>query len=129
MSDWPIWTLEEASAMLPQIIALTQRAVLRLQVLERKWQGLPFRAYDPLRGAPCDDLIRADWARDVASLGVQPQGYFAVAFGSIEPEVLLSWAYGEVEIAFEVSAWESVHERRPIANPDKFRLRDFDAGL
>lgn len=129
MSDWPIWTLEEANAMLLQVIALTQRVVLRLQVLERKWQRLPFRAYDPVRGAPCDDLLRADWARDVASLGAQPQGYFVVAFQSIEPELLLSWAYGEVEIAHEVSVWESVHERRPIANPDKFRMRDFDAGL
>lgn len=129
MSDWLIWTLEEANALLPQIIALTQRAVLRLQVLERKWDGLPFRAYDALRGAPLDDLIRADWARDVASLGAQPQAYFAVAFGSIEPEVLLSWAYGEVDIGHEVSVWESVHERRPISNPDKFRMRDFDAGI
>jgi len=129
MSDWPVWTLEEANALLPQIIALTQRAVLRLQALERKWGGLPFRAFDAVRGAPCDDLLRADWARDVASIGAQPQAYFAVAFQSIEPEVLLSWAYGEVEVGFEHSVWEPIHERRPIANFDKFRLRDFDAGI
>jgi hypothetical protein len=129
MSDWPMWTLEEANALLPHVIALTHRAVLRLQVLEARWGGLPFRAYDALRGAPCDDLIRADWARDVSSLGAQPQAYFAVAFQSIEPEVLLSWAYGEVEITHQVSAWETVHERQPIQNFDTFRLRDFDSGI
>ena len=128
MGDWPIWTLEAASALLPQVIALTQRAELRLQVLEARWSALPFRAYDALRGAPLDDLIRADWARDVAGLGAQPQAYFAVAFQSIEPEILLSWAYGEVEIAHELSVWEPIHERRAIANFDKFRLRDFGDG-
>jgi hypothetical protein len=126
MGDWPIWTLEEANALLPQVIALTQRAVLRLQVLEDTWRPLPFRAFDAIRGAPVDDLIRADWARDVSSLGVQPQAYFAVALQSIEPEILLSWSYGEVEIGYEQSVWETRHERRAIANFDKFRLRDFD---
>lgn len=124
-----VWTLEEANAMLPNVIALTQRAVLRLQVLEKKWAGLPFRAYDALRGAPVDDLICADWARDIQSLGALPQGYFAVAFQSIEAETLLSWVYGEIEISYEQPAWEGVDERRPITDFDKFRLRDFGPGI
>jgi len=129
MSDWPIWSLEEANAMLPQVIALTQRAVLRLQKLEQQWEGLPFRPFDAVRGAPLEDLVRADWARDVASIGVQPKGYFTVDFQSVEPETLLCWTYGEVELAHEHSVWETFVDRRAIRNFDRFRARDFEQGI
>jgi hypothetical protein len=98
MQDWPVWTLEDAQAAVPQVIALTEEAARELARLEQQWRGLTIRPFDAVRGAPRETLVRADWARHIASLGIQPKGYFVVDFQSLDPDTLLCWSYGETEI-------------------------------
>lgn len=117
MQDWPVWTLAEANSALPEVIAITQNAIVALAQLERTWQHVPFQAYDALRGARSEDLVRADWARQVAELGVQPKGYFIVDFQSVDADTLLCWSYGETVITHEHKVWETFVDRRLIANP------------
>lgn len=122
MSDWPIWDLDDANALVPQLTALTQDALDQLQHSERGvWQELPFQHYDAVRGATYADLIRADWARAVVALGAQPQAYFIVAFQSLEAQTLLCWCYDDTHIAREFSSWETFEESRRIVNLNRFR--------
>ena len=120
MEDWPIWTLPEANAALAKVIALTQAAIAEMARLERAWQHLPFQPYNALRGARSQDLVCADWARDVAALGVQPKGYFIVDFQSTCPDTLLCWIYGETTISHEHKVWETFADRRFISNPNPY---------
>ena len=121
MSDWPIWDLDAADALVPQLMALTQDALDQLQHSERAWQDLPFQRYDAVRGATYADLIRADWARAVSDLGAQPQAYFVVALQSIEPETMLCWCYDDTHFAHEFSSWETFEASRRIVNFNRFR--------
>ncbi len=121
MSDWPIWDLDDANAMIPQLVALTQDAIDQIARAERAWHGLPFRTYDAIRGATHEDLIRADWARAVASLGIQPQAYFVVAMQSIDAQTLLCWSYGDTHITREFSCWETFEHCRRISDTNRFR--------
>jgi hypothetical protein len=120
MQDWPVWTLSEANAAVAEVIALTQKAIVEMARLERVWQHVPFQAYDALRGARREDLVRADWARNIAALGVQPKGYFIVDFQSVDPDTLLCWSYGETAITHEHKVWETFIDRRLISHPQLF---------
>lgn len=124
MQEWPIWTLEDAQAVLPQVIALTRQAVRELERLEQQWRGLGIRPFDAVRGAPRETLVRADWARQIAALGIQPKGYFVVDFQSLDGETLLCWSYGETRIAHEHKVWETFADRRPIRDARHFQTSD-----
>lgn len=121
MQDWPIWTLEDAQATLPQVIDLTRQAMRELKHLESQWRGLPIRPFDAVRGAPRETLVRADWARQIASLGIQPKGYFVVDFQSLDPDIVLCWSYGETRITHEHKVWETFADRRLIGDTHHFQ--------
>ena len=116
MVDWPIFSLEEANARLPAVIAATDEAMAALKEIERVWGQTAFRAYDFHRGALREDLVCADWARAVAALGAQPKGYFVVDFQSPEPDVVFCWAHGETRVEHQHATWESFVDRRLIAD-------------
>ena len=125
MSDWPIWDLDDANALVPQLMALTQDALDQLVGCERGvWENMPFQRYDAVRGATWADLIRADWARAIVALGAQPQAYFLVALQSIEAETMLCWSYHDTHFAYEFSSWETYKSARRIFNPQRFRSSD-----
>ena len=121
MQDWPVWTLEDAQAAVPQVIALTEEAMRELSRLEEQWRGLSIRPFDAVRGAPRETLVRADWARQIASLGIQPKGYFVVDFQSLDPDTVLCWSYGEERITHEHKVWETFADRRLIRDPRYFQ--------
>ena len=118
MDESPIWTLKEANAALPGLEVLTEFAVEELENSARCWRGLPFRAWDSLRGIAIEDGVRADWARAVTLMGMQPKGYFVVDFQSPDPDVLWCWSYGEETITHQHQTWETFGERRLIPRND-----------
>lgn len=109
-----IWSLDEANALVPDLIALTEAATAELRTAQAPWAGTPFRAYDAQRGVAVEDAIRAMWARAVAALGAQPKGYFVADFQSPDPDTLWCWSFGEQEITHEHKLWETFSDRRPI---------------
>ena len=118
MDESPIWTLDEANAALPGLEVLTEFAIEELENSARCWRGLPFRAWDSLRGIATEDAVRADWARAVTLMGMQPKGYFVVDFQSPDPDTVWCWGYGEETITHQHQTWETFGERRPIAQAE-----------
>jgi hypothetical protein len=114
MEGLPIFTLQEANAVLPEVIRLTEEVIERLVEMQSPWGRLPFRKYDALRGIAEEDWIRAEWARQIAALGIAPKGYFVVDFQSPEPDTFYCWSYGEETVSHEHKIWETFAHRRFI---------------
>lgn len=123
MSEFPIFTLSEANYLLAEVIAITEEATVQLAELQAMWGQLPFKKYDATQGATAEDLIRAEWARRIAGIGVQPKGFFVVDFQSPDPDTLYCWSYGETMVSHEHKVWETFVDRRAIRD-----VRQFEAG-
>ena len=120
MQEFPIFTLDEANALLPEVIAVTTEAQTRLDELSVVWGQLPFKKYDALHGVAEEDLVRAEWAHRVMALGIQPKGFFVIDFQSPDPDTLYCWAQGEDAVAHEHKLWETFIDRRPITDASRF---------
>jgi hypothetical protein len=120
MQEFPIFTLEEANAALPEVVEITDAAQERLDQINLVWGQLPFKKYDALHGVAEEDLVRAEWAHRIMSLGIQPKGFFVIDFQSPDPDTLYCWAQGEAEVAHEHKLWETFADRRTVTYPSHF---------
>ena len=120
MHEFPVFTLAEANDALPEVIRLTVVAVSRLTEIDEVWGKLPFKKFDAVQGAAAEDLIRAEWARRIAALGVQPKGYYVADFQSPDPDTVYCWGYPEGEVSHEHKSWETFFERRPVRDAHRF---------
>ena len=123
MQDFPIFTLQEANEALPEVIRITEEALERLAAIQEPWSKLPFRKFDALYGVAEEDLIRSEWAHQIALRGIQPKGFFVVDFQSPDHDTLYCWSYGEEIVSHEHKTWETFVDRRPIRNVDRFEGR------
>ena len=120
MEELPIFTLQEANAALPEVIRVTEEAIERLAHIQSPWSRLPFKKFDALHGVTEEDWIRAEWARQIAALGIAPKGYFVVDFQSPDPDTFYCWSYGEEAVSHQHRIWESFIDRRPIGDANQF---------
>jgi hypothetical protein len=124
MQEFCTFTLREANEVLHDVIFITDLALARLSEIEEPWGKLPFKKFDAIRGVAEEDLIRAEWAHRIASLGIMPKGFFVVDFQSSDPETLYCWTYGEDCVQHEHKNWETFEARRRIRNASTAELDD-----
>ena len=93
----PIFSLEEARALLPRVRALTADAVIRADALAEELQRLPEQ--DPAHAELSDTLrdIVNGWADAVRALGIEVKGLWLVDFDN--GEGYYCWKYPEETIA------------------------------
>lgn len=120
MQEFSIFSLVEANAALPDVIRVTEEAIAALAGIEAVWGKLPFKKYNALANMTEEDFVRAQWAGEVAALGVQPKGYFVVDFQSPDPDTLYCWSHGEDSVYHEHKIWETFIDRRRITDVDAF---------
>ena len=122
MPEFSTFTLEQANDALHEVLLITDAAIERLRAIEQPWAQLPYKKFDALRGVAEEDLIRAEWAHRIASLGVIPKGFFVVDFPSIDdPDLLYCWSYGEDCVAHEHKTWETFIQRRHVGSTQRAR--------
>ena len=92
----PIFSLEQARAMLPQVKMLTADAVIRADAVANELQRIP--EDDPTHGQLSDTLreIVNGWADAVRELGVEVKGLWLVDFDN--GEGYYCWKYPESTI-------------------------------
>ena len=110
------FTLEQANALLPEVIVRTERAVKLLQKVKRDFEGC--RGEDPegaqLRFDSECDYVLDRWSREIIDLGAYPKGYFTVDFKSPVPDTLFCWTFGEQMISHTHKVYETFKERIAI---------------
>ncbi|NIR50790.1 DUF2203 family protein [candidate division KSB1 bacterium] len=115
------FVLDEANALLPDIIAKTEEALEDLQNIQDRFESekvIDTELHeDEYEGETA--VILQKWSRDMVALGVYPKGYFTVDFKSPVPDTLFCWTYGETEITHTHKVFETFRDRRLIKNKDK----------
>ena len=114
MEDFPVFTLEEANYKIPEVIRVTEEAIARLEEIKEPYERLGFRKFNPIHNLTDDDLVKVEWARQIAALGVYPKGYFIVDFQSPDADTFYCWKYGETDVSHEHKKWETFVDRRRI---------------
>ncbi|MCA9741737.1 MAG: DUF2203 family protein [Deferribacteres bacterium] len=122
------FTLEQANALIPELIRLTQCTMKKLKIESAKWHAEETGSVIDDESAYHQRLNRylRQWADQVTRLGVMPKGYFTCDFVSPNPERLFCWNYGETEICFTHKTSESFKDRIPLDNPE---LQGFEVSL
>lgn len=113
-----VFTLEEAGAVLPRVIAATAETIRRMQEAEGAWKERAARldAVTAKRGeAEEQSMLFADWTQRVEALGAQPKGAFTVDFLAEDRETNYCWTWGEPEIGHAHKAWEGFAQRLPLS--------------
>ena len=93
----PIFSLDDARALLPQVRQLTADAVIRAETLAGELQQVPAR--DPSHAelsAALQDIVNG-WADEVRALGVDVKGLWLVDFDN--GEGYYCWKYPEDTVA------------------------------
>jgi hypothetical protein len=120
-----VFRLDEANALLPEIITATEEALIELEETreQRRNEGLEDQAdeYDEETAE-----ILQKWSAAMVKLGVYPKGFFTVDFKSYVPDTLLCWTYGEQEVGFTHKIYENFKDRAVIK--DK-RLLGFEGSI
>ena len=116
MEDFRVFTLEEANESLPDVIRVTEEAITRLEETREPYERLNLRKFNPYHELAEEDIVKVEWARKVASMGVYPKGYFVVDFQSPDDDTFYCWTYGETEVGHEHKKSETFGDRRPIRN-------------
>lgn len=118
----PRFNLEQANALLPKIIALTEQAVEDLQEARDRMESEELFSEDDARQSyeVQVGLTLERWAQNVRALGAYPKGYFTVDFKSAMPDTLFCWTYGETEIRHTHKIWENFKNRRAIEHPEAY---------
>ena len=97
------FTLDEANALLPEIIAVTDKTVQLLQFVKNEFEVNDEKIH-----------ILESWTGEIISFGVYPKGYFTVDFKSPIPDTLFCWTYGEQKIMHTHKIYETYKNRVPI---------------
>lgn len=109
MPDIRTFTIEEANALLPEVIRLTETAAQRMAALRAATEETE------LDLSAQERAIADEWARTVAAMGILPKGVFVVDFVSRgDPSLLYCWAYGEPRVANQHGVSETFADRQPI---------------
>jgi hypothetical protein len=107
------FTIDEANALLSEIIDVTEAAIVELEKLKKDHTaGQDTYPEEELKVESA--LILEEWAAKVVQLGAYPKGYFTVDFKTTVPDTLLCWTYGESSIGFTHKVFESFKDRQPI---------------
>jgi hypothetical protein len=95
--ETPIFSLEQARALLPEVKHLTAEAVLRAEALAAQLHGIAENdpEYANLSGALRE--VVDSWAEQVRSLGLEAKGPWLVDFDN--GEGYYCWSYPETTIA------------------------------
>ena len=122
------FTLDEANAFLPDVIAVTQEAASELEKFRRE-----FEAEKPVDRTGAQGKFKREtarilesWSEKVVALSVYPKGYFTVDFKTHIPDTLFCWTFGEREISYTHKIYETFKERRSIQDS---KLVGFDDAL
>ena len=93
----PIFSLQDARALLPRVRAITADAVIRADALAEELQRIPEHdaAHGQLSGA-LRDIVNG-WADAVRALGIEVKGLWLVDFDN--GEGYYCWCYPEATIA------------------------------
>ena len=93
----PIFSLQEARALLPRVQALTADAVIRADALAEELQRIP--GQDPSHAQLSDALrdVVNGWADAVRALGIEVKGLWLVDFDN--GEGYYCWKYPEETIS------------------------------
>ncbi len=113
-----IFTLDEANALLPEIIDLTRKTITAVERAKAQAQFLSDIQEDSRQEsleAEINKILRA-WAQEISDLGVYPKGFFTCDFQSPRPDTFFCWSYGEKEIRFIHGTNETFKDRVPLEN-------------
>ena len=118
----PCFTLEQANALLPKVIKLTEQAIENIQEARDRMESEELfneddarQSYDVQVG-----LTLEKWEKHIRSLGAYPKGYFTVDFKSMLPDTLLCWTFGETKVKHTHKTWENFKRRRTIEHPEVY---------
>jgi len=122
--DMPIFTLEQANAVLPKIIAKTEQTVEELDDARVRMESEQlFDGGDAQQSYDIQVALTLErWSKEIIQLGVYPKGFFTVDFKSSLPDTLLCWTYGEDEITHTHKVWENFKHRRQIEHPEVYSM-------
>ncbi|NUO83049.1 DUF2203 family protein [candidate division KSB1 bacterium] len=118
----PRFTLEQANALLPKIIKLTEQAIENIQEARERMESEElFNEDDARQGYDVQvGLTLEKWEKHIRNLGAYPKGYFTVDFKSMLPDTLLCWTFGETQVRHTHKTWENFKRRRPIEHPEVY---------
>jgi hypothetical protein len=96
-SSRPIYSLQQACELLPQVKHVTAEAVRRAEELAAQLHGMP--EHDPEHATLSAALrqVVTGWADDVQSLGLEAKGLWLVDFDN--GEGYYCWSYPEETVA------------------------------
>jgi hypothetical protein len=115
------FTIQEANAILPQVIDITEIAINKLDRLKKELESDSAQADNADENARFEREsieILQSWAHAIVTLGAYPKGYFTVDFKSPVPDTLFCWTYGESGIGHTHKIYETFKERIPIEDVD-----------
>ncbi len=108
------FTLQQANALLPDIIAITEKTMAKLE----KSKHTLYESATDAKIHIENTKIMTEWSQKIVELGVYPKGYFTVDFKSKIPDTLLCWTYGENTITYTHKIHENFKDRVSIRNED-----------
>ena len=122
--DMPFFTLEQANAVLPKVIALTEQTVEALDDARVRMESeLLFNEPDAQQSYDLQVALTLErWSKGIIQLGAYPKGIFTVDFKSFLPDTLLCWTLGEDEISHTHKVWETFKHRRQIEHPEVYSM-------
>ena len=106
------FTLQQANALLPEIIAITEETIAKLEKSKHTFYESTTDAKIHIENTK----IMTEWSQNIVELGVYPKGYFTVDFKSQIPDTLLCWTYGEKTIIYTHKIHENFKDRVSIRN-------------
>lgn len=122
--NMPFFTLEQANAVVPKIIALTEQAVEDLDDARVRMESERlFNEPDAQQSYDLQIALTLErWAKEIVRLGAYPKGYFTVDFKSFLPNTLLCWTFGELSISHTHKVSENFKHRRQIEHPEVYSM-------
>lgn len=122
--NMPSFTLEQANAVLPKIIAATEQALDDLQDARVRMESEElFNEADAQQSYDIQVALTLErWSKEIMQIGAYPKGFFTVDFKSFLPDTLLCWTYGEDEISHTHKVWENFKHRRQIEHPEVYSM-------
>lgn len=111
----PQFSLEEARALLPQVVALTERAFAEVQSLADT--AHTYEPEDPKRQALADTAQKVveRWAKSITELGAEVKGLWLVDFDS--GDGYYCWKYPEPSLEY-FHSYETGFGGRTLIAPD-----------
>jgi len=122
--DMPFFTLEQANAVLPKVIAKTEQTVEELDDARVRMESEQlFNESDAQQSYDIQVASSLErWSKEIIQLGAYPKGFFTVDFKSFLPDTLLCWTFGEDEISHTHKVWETFKHRRQIEHPEVYSM-------